>query len=289
MKISDAISLGTKILSATELNPREIESDIRFMLACLLKPSSSSVGSPVSGDRKELTPEQEKTFNIWIERRLTLEPVQYITGETEFWSLPFYVGQGVLVPRQDTETLVSEIKDHFSDDKKRYRFLDMCCGTGCVGISLLTIFPNSTVVFVDKYSTPIKYTQKNLARLELTHRAAVITSDMFSSIPNEMLNSFDAIAANPPYIPDSELKGLPMQITLFEPTEALRAGANGLMFHNILASEAQKFLKPSAPLFVEIGYNQGQDVSALFRQHGWSSTQIVKDMADNPRVLIAKP
>jgi len=292
MKIIDAVTFGTEALrtgfsrNAGPNDEREITSNVHIMLSTLLKMSVSDLKLNSS---KELRSDQEKTFNRWIERRLALEPVQYITKETEFWSLPMQVGEGVLIPRQDTETLVAEVKKHFTDDKKEYLFLDMCCGSGCIGISLLTIFPNSNVVFTDKYPKPLEYTNKNIELHHLKGRSTVITSDMFNDLSEKYMEKFDAIVCNPPYIPDEELKSLSMQITLFEPLEALKAGNNGLKFHNIIADQASKYLKPSAPLFLEIGYNQRQESRALFESKGWRGLKVVKDVTGNPRVLIARP
>jgi release factor glutamine methyltransferase len=227
-----------------------------------------------------------ETFNGWLERRLEMEPVQYIVGETEFWSLPIYVGPGVLIPRQDTETIVDEVKKYFKDTNVKHNFLDMGCGSGCIGISLLNIFPNAHTTFVDRYDVPIKYTKRNLERHKLQNRATVIQSDMFSNIPSDL--KFDAIVSNPPYIPEEELMSVSMQITLFEPREALTAGSLGLDFYEIFASKAVNFLTPDGALFLEIGYNQCEDVIRILREKGWQEVSSVKDLGGNHRVVIAK-
>jgi release factor glutamine methyltransferase len=190
------------------------------------------------------------------------------------------------VPRQDTESLITEVKKHFPDVNGKYHFLDMGCGSGCIGIGLLTVFPNSTVKFVDKYPTPIEYTKKNLAHLKLGNRAEVVMSDMFTGLNNK--EKFDAIVSNPPYIPSGDLKSLSIQITIFEPMEALKAGDSGLIFHEMFALQAKKFLKPNAPLFLEIGYNQAEDVIKLFNSAGWLEPKVLMDVAGKPRVLFAK-
>ncbi len=293
MTITEAVEFGKNTLASIfDTDPqmrnndemeREINSNVFFLLSSLLK---MSIPHLKFNSKIELTPTQLKTYQGWIERRLTFEPVQYITGETEFWSLPILVGDGVLVPRQDTESLIIEMKKHFPDINGKYHFLDMCCGSGCIGISLLSVFPNSIVKFSDKYLKPIEYTRKNLSNLNLENRAEIALSDMFEKLGNH--EKFDAIISNPPYIPSEELRSLSMQITLFEPIEALKAGDSGLIFHEIFAIQAKKFLKPNAPLFLEIGYNQAEDVIKLFSSAGWQEPQVLLDMAGKPRVLFVR-
>ena len=290
MKIKEAIDFGIKTLSdgfdtdASDLSsPREVTSNVYFLLSYLMK---MSIIELKTDQEKELSKEQINVFNNWLARRLEMEPIQYITGETEFWSMPFYVGPGVLIPRQDTETIVTEVKNHFKDNNHNYNFIDMCCGSGCIGISLLTLFPKAKLTFSDKYSEPIKYTEKNLKRHMLLDRAHIITSDMFNNIPEG--TKYDAIIANPPYIPEEELRSVSMQITLFEPMEALSAGSSGLVFYELFASQAVKFLTPNGALFLEIGYNQCEDVTRIFRENGWQEVTAVKDLGNNHRVVIAK-
>lgn len=289
MNIKDAVEFGIKTLSDgfgmdTDLgNEREIYSNVYFLLSYLTK---KSIVELKTNQEYELSKTDVDKFNTWIERRLRMEPTQYIVGETEFWSLPMYVGPGVLIPRQDTETLVDEVKKYFKDINGKYNFLDIGCGSGCIGISLLNIFKNCNTTFIDKYDAPIKYTNKNLERHKLQSRATVIQSDMFQNIPEN--TKFDAIVSNPPYIPEQELRSVSMQITLFEPMEALTAGSSGLNFYELFASKAVNFLTPNGALFLEIGYNQCEDVIRILREKGWQEVTSVKDLGGNHRVVIAK-
>jgi len=289
MIIKDAIEFGIKTLSDgfgadTDLsNDREINSNVYFLLSYLTK---KSILELKTNQQYELNKADIEKFNSWLERRLKMEPAQYIVGETEFWSLPIFVGPGVLIPRQDTETLVDEVKKYFKDNKGNYNFLDIGCGSGCIGISLLNIFKNSTTTFVDKYDLPIKYTKKNIERHHLQNRSNIIQSDMFNNIPTNV--KFDAIVSNPPYIPEEELRSISMQITLFEPMEALRAGSSGLDFYELFADKSVNFLTPNGALFLEIGYNQCEDVIRILREKGWQEVTAVKDLSGNNRVIIAK-
>ena len=291
MIIKDAIDYGQGLLLSVfeadvtgldqEEKQREALSNVYIMLSHILKKSIPQIKFNSS---EKLTNNEITLFNSWLERRLSMEPVQYIVGETEFWSMPIYVGKGVLIPRQDTETLVYEIKKYFKDSNKPYNFLDMACGSACIGISLLNIFPNSIVTFIDKDPVALEYAQKNINRHNLLSRSKITHSDMFKNLPTE--NKFDAIVSNPPYIPENELKSLSMQITLFEPIEALRAGRDGLDFYRIFANESDRFLKANAPLFLEIGYNQAEEVKDIFKS--WSHSEIFMDLGKNPRVIVAK-
>lgn len=286
MKIKEALSFGIDALTYglyLQNDPdtkKQIENDVYFLLSSLLKNNRSFI---ITNPDLDIDKKDEEIFKSWLARRLALEPVQYITGETEFYSLNFYVGKGVLIPRQDTETIVEIAEACFKDKKQDYLFLDMCCGSGCIGISLLKIFPNSSCVFVDKYKTPLEYTLKNIKRHGLDDRATVIESDLFGGLDDN--TKFDAILCNPPYISPEELKSISMQITLFEPVEALKGGNDGLYYYRQLADSSQRFLKPSAPLLMEIGYNQARDIEGLF--NNWAKTQVFNDLAKNPRVIKA--
>ncbi len=286
MKIKEALGFGIDALTYglylqdDKETKRHIESDVYFLLTSLLNSNRTYIKT---NPDKELSKEDEEKFKSWLARRLSLEPVQYISGETEFYSLNFYVGKGVLIPRQDTETLVELVEKHFHDKKKELLFMDLCCGSGCIGISLLKTFPNSNCVFVDKHKAPIEYTLKNIKRHELEKRAKVIESDLFSTLNKDL--RFDAIVCNPPYISPQDLKSVSMQITLFEPIEALKGGTDGLYYYRQVADSGQRFLKPSAPLFMEIGYNQSKDVCQIFKN--WDKTTIHKDLTGNPRVVKA--
>jgi len=286
MKIKEAISFGIDALTYglnlqnSDDTKRQIENDVYFLLSSLLGKNISFIKTNYDF---EMNKKDEEKYKTWLAKRLSLEPVQYITGETEFFSLDFYVGKGVLIPRQDTETIIEIAEKHFKDKNNNYLFLDMCCGSGCIGISLLKTFPNSKCVFVDKYKTPLEYTLRNIKRHNLENRSIIIESDLFTVLDD--CTKFDAILCNPPYIAPEELKSISLQITLFEPLEALKGGSDGLYYYRQLADSASKFLKPSAPLLVEIGYNQAKDVEGVLKN--WSKTQVFNDLAKNPRVLKA--
>ncbi|MBN1113942.1 MAG: peptide chain release factor N(5)-glutamine methyltransferase [Oligoflexia bacterium] len=286
MKLGSAVSYGINSLSAIfEKNSRENSCDVYFLLSCLLDKSISELKN---NPDILLTAEQAARFKGWIERRMKYEPVQYITGETEFWSHKIRVSSGVLVPRQDSETIISEVVRHLNPGGK-YRFLDLCSGSGCLGIALLGCFPDSFADFVDKYPAPLEYTRLNISKNGYTARTDVIGSDMFDELQKlGKTGSYDAIVSNPPYISTEDLLGLPVNIVNFEPNEALKGGENGLLFHSIIADKAIVFLKKGGLLFLEIGFNQSEQVVRLFGNGTWTDVRVVNDLNNNPRVLIAK-
>jgi release factor glutamine methyltransferase len=286
MKIQEAIAFGTDVLqyglyiNEDKDSVRQIQSDVNFLISGLIKKDYSFIRT---NPLYELSKEEENTFKSWITRRLSLEPVQYITGETEFYGLEFYVGKGVLVPRQDTETLVDKVLEHFRNTKEELTFIDLCCGTGCIGISILKNFPNSKCIFIDQYEAPLCFTEKNIQRHGLNDRATIIKSDLFDSLdPDLKVNS---IFCNPPYISPQELKSISLQITLFEPIEALKGGTDGLYYYRQVADSGQRFLYSRSPIFMEIGYNQARDVKNIFGS--WDEVSVSNDLTGNPRVLKA--
>jgi release factor glutamine methyltransferase len=293
MDIKKAIKFGEEALLSVIKDKREVNSNINFLLSYLLRKSKTKKDKNINNknasknitnlilNNYELTKEEKNIFINWIERRLTLEPVQYITEETEFFSIPIKIKNGVLIPRQDSETLVEEVLK--SVVKESY-FLDICAGSGCLGIAILKNLKNSKAVFVDKYKTPISLINKNLKILNLEKRANVICSNMFSKVSGK----FDFIVSNPPYIKKEELKSLAIDITMFEPEEALLAGNDGLCFHKILAKEAMNFLKDDSYIFIEIGHNQGAELLKIFKKEKWGNIEIIKDLSNNDRVLKAK-
>jgi release factor glutamine methyltransferase len=286
MNVEQAVKLGEKALSSimNKEMETEIRSNIYFLLASLLKMTIPNIRFQTT---KELSPSEEDIFLKWIERRLKGEPVQYITGECEFWSMTFNVGDGVLIPRQDTETLVTEVKNDYSRTGNslngNYNFLDICCGTGCIGISILSFMPSANAMFSDISHKAIQYASLNAKNLGVNNRAKFVQSDMFSGL--KVTAPFDLITANPPYIKRNDLKGLPIEICLFEPNEALDGGDDGLKFYHILAGQGRKFLKKKGRLYTEIGYNQAEQVTDIFSSNGWNDIRIIKDLSKNPRVL----
>lgn len=217
---------------------------------------------------------QLETIEKGITKRLSGYPFQYIIGDTEFYSLKFLVRSGVLIPRNDTEILVEKVVQYIGD--KDLKVLDLCCGSGCIGISIKANCKNATVTCGDISDTALQLTADN-AKLNGVN-IKIIKTDMFKNISGE----FDVIVSNPPYIPTKDINALQKEIS-YEPVLALDGMEDGLYFYKDIRQNAKKHLNPHGQIFLEIGYNQGVDVCSMFKE-----AKIIKDLCGNDRVIIVK-
>lgn len=214
--------------------------------------------------------ELEKAIN----RRISGEPLQYILGEWEFYSLPFYVGEGVLIPRADTELLVDLALERI---KPNHRVIDLCSGSGAIAVALSKNC-DAEIYALEKYEKAIGYLEKNIALNKA--KVTVIKKDIFDFTPTE---KFDLIVSNPPYIKEAELVDLQKEVQ-FEPVTALLGGEDGLIFYRYIATLA-KYLNDGGAIMVEIGCTQGDEVSEIFKAAGLETT-IHNDLNGLQRVII---
>lgn len=194
--------------------------------------------------REKFSDDEITKINALIERRNNHEPLQYIMGVADFYGRDFEVGEGVLIPRHDTETLIEAAKKYFSPEKK-FTFLDWGTGSGCIAITLLLEFRNSSAVMLEKSDKAKNYAKKNLERFNLTDRAEIIS---------EILEkNFDLIISNPPYIPSHEIKNLMPEVKDYEPELALDGGIDGMNFYKLIFSQAKNILKSNGYIILETG------------------------------------
>ncbi len=225
---------------------------------------------------EELPEEQFSEYEIALKKRAEHVPLQYITGETEFMGLKFRVNSGVLIPRQDTETLVEEV---LKAVKPGMRVLDLCTGSGCVIVSILHNAEN-----IEGFATDISRQALNVAKenARLNETSVIFErSDLFDHVTG----TFDMIVSNPPYIPTGELVKLMPEVHLFEPEEALDGKEDGLYFYRRIIAECGDYLKPGGMIFFEIGYDQGEAVSEMLRSAGFLMVQVTKDLSRLDRVV----
>ncbi len=230
---------------------------------------------------KPLEEPEVAAFREALRRRARREPVAYITGEREFWSLPFRVGPGVLVPRPETELLVEAALEGAPPEG---RILDLGVGSGCVLLAFLTERPGWTGVGTDVSDAALALARENAEALGVADRADLRRGDLFAPVAGER---FDRIVSNPPYVPRDEIEGLEPEVSRYEPRGALDGGPDGLDVIRRIAAEAPRFLAPEGRLLLEFGKGQDAAVRDLLAEAGFSRVEIRRDLAGIPRVAVA--
>lgn len=228
--------------------------------------------------KDEVGSEQVTRALEMAKRRAAGEPLQYILGETEFMSLEFYVEDGVLIPRQDTETLVETV---LSQLRGAVSVIDICSGSGCVGISAAYYNKDANVVLADISDKAIEVSERNIARHGLANRVKTTKADILRECPD---GRFDAVVSNPPYIETAVIDTLSRTVKDYEPREALDGGADGLVFYRRITQIAPKILKDNGLIAFEIGYDQGESVRTLL-ERDFCDIRIIKDLGGNDRVV----
>jgi len=234
---------------------------------------------------RELPEEECADFSSWVDRRRRGEPVAYITGEKEFWSLPFEVNRNVLIPRPETECLIEELLKYYGREAGPLRIIDLGTGSGAIGVVLAAEILSARVTATDIARGALEVARRNAHRHGVAERMEFIEGYLFASAVGE----FDVIVSNPPYIPDDVYPLLPEGIRAFEPPAALIAGPDGAAFHREIIREGTVRLKPGGRIFLEIGEGQMALVDSLFRG-GWCYQDIYfrKDYGGMERFGVAK-
>ncbi len=211
-----------------------------------------------------------------VDRRLAGEPLQYVIGMWEFYSLPFYVGPGVLIPRGDTEHLCDVAIEFIGD--RSVKCIDLCSGSGCVAIAIEKNCKNAEVSALEKYKEAYSYLEKNI----YLNRSNV--KPILGDIEQKGEGRYDIIVSNPPYITKEEMKELD-PLVLAEPETALYGGEDGLYFYKKIIENWLPALNPGGMLALEIGYKQAEDVAALLAAAGLENIEVRKDYGGNDRVV----
>ncbi len=252
--------------------------DARILLAQAMQITRDEL---IAASRKPTTDEAER-FEALIRRRLAREPIAYITGRKEFWSLDFAVGPGVLVPRPDTETLIEAALNLGLDRDAPLRVADLGTGSGAILIALLKQFPNARGTGFERSAPALAYAKANLEKHRLEKRGEIVGSD-WNEAP---AGAFDLILSNPPYIPSHEIEALEPDVRLHEPRAALDGGLDGLDAYRALAGLLPGLLRPGGAALLELGQGQAEAAAALFRE--LVLARIVPDLAGISRVLVLK-
>ena len=245
------------------------------LLGHILKMQPSEL---ILNGNNEASPEAIKTAEELVKRRLAHEPLQYILGSWEFMSLPFYVSQDTLIPRQDTETLVEFALSEIGDSPKK--LLDIGTGTGCIVISLAYFKKNLTARGIDISRAALSIAERNAEKHGLSGRVSFAVCDIISETPEGM---YDIVLSNPPYIKSGDIADLQPEVRSHEPLAALDGGSDGLLFYRRICEIAPKILKTGGLLAFEIGYDQADAVSEIMSGN-FEKIKIIQDLCGNDRV-----
>lgn len=226
----------------------------------------------------------EKRFRDLLARRLKGEPVAYLIGEWEFYGLTLDVCRDVLIPRPDTETLVERGILFVRDLPDGTRVLDLCAGSGCIGLAVAAQAPNARVVLGEWSDAALKICRQNIRRNSLSGRVVPMQVDAREK-PERSLGEFQCIISNPPYIPRADISGLDVSVRDYEPHLALDGGDDGLDFYRSISEKWKACLVPGGRLYFEVGIGQADSVLRIMRTQGFGDIQVVKDLHDIPRVV----
>ncbi|MBI1803989.1 MAG: peptide chain release factor N(5)-glutamine methyltransferase [Ignavibacteriae bacterium] len=235
-----------------------------------------------------LTAEQLATFKQLFKRRLNHEPLQYITGETEFMGLRFMVDPRVLIPRPETEVLVEQVIDYNkSKPNTHLKILEIGTGSGNIAITLAKHLPGCILSTCEIDAGALELARENARRHGVEQQIAWLNLDILQDIPTLSTQRFDVIVTNPPYISREEFQNLQPEVRDFEPSIATTDDEDGLRFYRRIADIGGKLLEKGGAIFMEIAYNQGKAVPALFVQSEYRLVEVVKDYSGNDRVVKA--
>ena len=254
-----------------------------FEAACLLEHVLGASCRLMTRQQLEepLTGEQAAALHALTRRRLAGEPLQYLLGEWEFYGLPFAVGPGVLIPRQDTETLV-ECALQAAEGMFAPSILDLCAGSGCIGIALAHCLPDARVTAVERSQDALAYLHRNIEKNAV--QVAVIAGDVLKPELAASIRGADIIVSNPPYLSAADLAALQKEVQA-EPRAALDGGEDGLLFYRQMPALWLESLKPGGRLLFEIGMGQEEAVSGFLARAGYTHIEIFPDLAGISRVV----
>ncbi len=276
MNYKDTFENGFEILERAGIS--EAKLDARLLLEYVCGTDHSAL---LTHPERELTDEETQTYEGLIKRRAEREPVAYILGTWDFMGLSFEVNSDVLIPEQDSEFLVEEALRHCQDDME---ILDLCTGSGCIGLSILNFSNYSRATCTDISGKALAVARRNAEKLGLSDRVTFMETDLF---PGEE-RKYDMIVSNPPYIRTDVIETLAPEVKDHEPRLALDGSDDGLSFYRRIIDNAHRFLLSSGYLIMEIGYDQAQDVTELLEAKGhFHAIETIKDYSGNDRVVKA--
>jgi len=233
-------------------------------------------------------PDLDKLHEL-VKRAGQNEPISYLVGKTEFYSMELLVTPDCLIPRPETELLVQRAIEFLRTRQDKQFVCDLCTGCGCIAVAIAKNFPNAHVIATDICDKALAVAARNIEKYQLQEKITLLSGDLFDPIiPHLDSGKFDLIVCNPPYVSEAEYEKLDKNVKDFEPRLALFAGVDGLDIYRRIFEKADQFLKPNAALILEIGYAQGQAVKELLECTGiFSEIKIEKDSYNNDRIVTA--
>lgn len=279
MTIAEAIEMGAARLREEAISDPKREASLLLRLA-LKRDAAFLYAHP----EYRLNAVEAILYKAVVKRRAAHEPFQYISGTQEFYGLDFAVTPDVLIPRPETEILVEAAIDALKEIDQP-TFCEIGVGSGCISVATLANVPNATAVGVDVSEKALAVAGSNAEINGVSNRLDLRISNIFENVPKE---SFDAVVSNPPYVPESDIEGLPSEVRLFEPHTALDGGDDGLDIVRRIVNESPKYLKPHGFLFLEIGWNQSEKVKTMLANDVWQQVNLLPDLQGIPRIVTAK-
>lgn len=231
--------------------------------------------------------EMEQELYGLLDRVRAGEPLAYILGEWEFYGLSLYVDHNVLIPRDDTCAVATLAIDQANRMGESIRVLDLCTGSGCIGLAIASRVKEAKVTLADISKDALAVAKRNIIRNHLTGKVACVQSDALRQ-PSAFLGKYDLIVSNPPYITTADMEELEISVKDYEPHLALHGGDDGLIFYRSIAENYKAALNPGGFLCFEFGDDQGDDVCAILESNGYTILERTRDYNDRERAVIAQ-
>ena len=283
MKLSQLYLEARKALMATE-DPQSASLIARNLL-CF---ASGKTQEQILADREMYASDAVcQAMQDALQRVLAGEPLAYILSEWEFYGLKLYVDRNVLIPRDDTCAVTALAINQALFLKEDPRILDLCTGSGCIGLAIASRVKDARVTLADISRDALAVAKKNVTRNHLSGRVSCVQADALSK-PAAFLGKFDLIVSNPPYITSAEMEALPNSVKAFEPHLALHGGEDGLVFYRSIIENYTEALKPGGYLCFEFGMGQGDDICRLLEAKGYTILERSRDYNDRERACIAQ-
>ena len=281
MVVNELLKMGMTLIEEVEYSNPLLESIL--ILSDILKVDKGYIYS--HGER-EIEKYLEDEFIKTMKKRSQNYPIAYLLGKKEFMGLDFYLEEGVLIPRPDTEIMIEYIIDYVKENygDKEINILDIGTGSGAIALSIASFLPFTKVYGIDIDSLAIRISEKNKEILNIGN-VNFYRGDLFGALDGLVDEKFQIIVSNPPYIKREDIEGLQRDVKDFEPLRALDGGKDGLDFYRRITRDSKEYLQDNGILIYEIGFNQGERVKDILEGQGFSNVDILKDLQGHDRVV----